>query len=277
MTYSRHIFVLLIIVISTLALHAQRENRYIRRGNNDFEDRNFPEAEKDYLRFLSKSEDPHKGLFNLGDVYYEQNNYQQAGILFDSVARLQIEEDVRSKAFYNLGNTLLSASLGNDTVAAEALPLSIESYKEALRINPLDSAAKYNLAYAQQMLNNQQQNQQDQQNQQNQQNQDQQDQNQDQNQDQQDQNQDQDQQDQNQDQQDQQDQNQDQQDQNQDQQDQQNNNQQQQQSSQQKPRQISKEDAERMLEAMKNDEKKTLEKVKLGKTKGRVVKSEKDW
>ena len=32
-----------------------------------------------------------------------------------------------------------------------------------------------------------------------------------------------------------------------------------------------------MLEAMKNDEKKTLEKVKLGKVKGKVVKSEKDW
>jgi Ca-activated chloride channel family protein len=252
------------ILLSTIMLFlsgtllAQRENKYIRRGNSDFEEKNYTEAEKDYLRSLSKGGKVYKGLFNLGDVYYELKDYRQAGMMFDSVARLQVDGGTRSGAFYNLGNTLLSASIESDTVAAEALPLSIESYKEALRINPTDTAAKYNLAYAQLLLNDQQQ--QQQQNQDQNQNQDQQD-----KQDQQDQ-----QQDQQQDEQDKQDQQQDKQ------QDQQQESQQQQQQ-QPQSRQISKEDAERMLEAMKNDEKKTLEKVKVGKAKGKVVKSEKDW
>jgi len=46
----------------------------------------------------------------------------------------------------------------------------------------------------------------------------------------------------------------------------------------QQSKQISKKDAERMLNALKNNEKKTLEKLKKGKkAKARVVKTEKDW
>jgi hypothetical protein len=268
--YFKHIFISAVILAGLMsAVFAQRENKYIRKGNSSFEDKDYAGAETNYFRSLKKADDPHKGLFNLGDVYYERKEYKQASEMFDSVARLPVDPSIRSQAFYNLGNTLLSASIEVDSLAGEALPLSIESYKQALRINPADTAAKYNLAYAQLLLKDQQQNQQ--QNQQNQQNQDQQqDQQNDQQQDQQnDQQQDQE-NDQQKDKRENQQQNQ--------QEDQQKGNPEQQQSqSQQQPRQISKEDAERMLEAMKNDEKKTLEKVKLVKMKGKAVKSEKDW
>lgn len=270
--YYKHIFISVVILAGLMsAVFAQRENKYIRKGNSNFEEKDFAGAETNYIRSMNKADDPHKGLFNLGDVYYERKEYQQASVMFDSVARLPVDPSTRSQAFYNLGNTLLSASIEVDSLANEALPLSIESYKQALRINPADTAAKYNLAYAQLLLKDQQQNQQ--QNQQNQQNQDQQkDQ-----QDKQDQQKDQ-QQDQQKDQQeDQQKDNRDNQQQNQQEDQQKGNPEQQQSQSQQQPRQISKEDAERMLEAMKNDEKKTLEKVKLVKMKGKTVKSEKDW
>lgn len=260
MFYSKYISGSIIFSLLAVMMSAQGENKYIRRGNHDFEEKNFIEAEKNYLESLNKGGKTYKGLFNLGNVYYEQKDYQQAGALFDSVACLDLDGETMSKAYYNLGNTLLSVSLDSDSLAAKTLPLSIESYKNALRLNPDDTAAKYNLAYARLMLKDQ----------------DQQQQNQDQNQQQQDQQQDQDQQDQDQQDQDQQDQDQQDQDQQDQQQDQQTN-QQQQQSQGQQPKQISKEDAERMLEAMKNDEKKTLEKVKLAKGKGKVVESEKDW
>lgn len=273
MLYLKNIFGLIVLMLVLNTISAQNENKYIRRGNGDFEEQKYFEAERNYMKSLEKGGDAYKGLFNLGDVYYAQDDYGKAGTLFDSVARLNVDQDISSQAFYNLGNTLLSASLISDTIAAEALPLSIESYKNALRLNPADTAAKYNLAYAQQMMKNQEQNQDQQQDQQ---------QNQDQNQDK-EQNQDQENQDQENQDQENQDQEQDQEEQNQDQkQDQQNKDQQQQdgesqQSQGQQPKQISKEDAERMLEAMKNDEKKTLEKVKLGQAKGKTSKSEKDW
>jgi Ca-activated chloride channel family protein len=254
-------FSLLLLVGS---LFAQGENKYIRRGNSDFEEKDFAKAEENYIRSIGKGGKTYKGLFNLGDVYYERKDFQSAGALFDSVASLQLDPDTRSKAYYNLGNTLLSVSLESDSLASQALPLSIESYKQALRLNPVDTAAKYNLAYAQLLMKDQQQNQDQQQSQ-----------------DQQDKEQKQDQQDKEQEQKDQeqkdQEQEQDQQQQDQQEDQQKGNPEQQQQQQQQQPKQISKEDAERMLEAMKNDEKKTLEKVKAGKMKGKVVKSEKDW
>ena len=263
MLYIRTIFVTFSLIFLAGSLFAQGENKYIRRGNSDFEEKDFAKAEENYIRSLGKGGKTYKGLFNLGDVYYERKDFQSAGALFDSVASLQLDPDTRSKAYYNLGNTLLSVSLESDSLASKALPLSIESYKQALRLNPVDTAAKYNLAYAQLLMKDQQQNQDQQKNQQQNQDQEQKDQEQ----------KDQDQKDQ--EQKDQEDQEQQQ---NQQQQDQQKGNPEQQQSQQQQqPKQISKEDAERMLKAMKNDEKKTLEKVKAALMKGKVVKSEKDW
>ncbi len=129
---------------------------------------------------------------------------------------------------------------------------SIEAYKNSLRLNPGNMQAKYNLAWAQDRLKEQEQQQQQQQNQQNQ-----------------DQNKNQQNKDQNEDKQDKQD------DQkqngNQDKQDQQ----QQQQNDQQQA--MSKEDAERLLNAIANDEKEVQEKVKEAKAAKQSVKTLKNW
>merc|ERR1711916_287020 len=146
------------------------------------------------------------------------------------LAKKELEPDQKAEVFHNLGNSFLEAKKYQE---------SIEAYKNALRNNPRDMDSKYNLEYARKKLEEQQQ--QDQQDKEDQQNQDQ------------DQQHKQDQKDNDQDQQDKdQQQNKDQ---NQD-QDQKN------QKQQQQPKQISKKDAERMLSALKNDEKKTIEKLK---------------
>jgi Ca-activated chloride channel family protein len=135
-------------------------------------------------------------------------------------------------------------NMGNSLLEASQYQASIEAYKNSLRLNPEDLDTKYNLAYARKKLQEQQQ--------------------------QQNQNQDQ----QNQDQQDKQQQNQDQQ-----QQDQQAQNQDQQQPQEQqaKPMEISKEDAERMLSAIQQQEKDVKEKVDKQKAVASKGKTEKDW
>jgi hypothetical protein len=154
-------------------------------------------------------------------------------------------EEQKAKIFHNLGNTFLKS---------QKLQESIGAYKEALKINPNDLETKYNLSYALKQMQNQQNNQQ------NQQNQDQQDQNQDQNQDEQDQNQDQENKDQ------------------EEKQDQQQQNQDQQQNQQQNPEpkdEISKDEAQRILDALKNNEAELQKKMREQKTKKSNV--EKDW
>ncbi|MBN2173662.1 MAG: tetratricopeptide repeat protein [Bacteroidales bacterium] len=240
-----------ILLVFTSAAYAQKENKYIRNGNNEYEEKNYKEAEVDYMKALEKSPESYKGQYNLGGALYKQENYEDATKLYNNLTARETGKDARADAWYNLGNSLLKS---------EKYAESVEAYKNALRNNPDDLDAKYNLAYAMKKLQQQQQEQQNKE----------QDQNEDQQQDQKDQ-QKQDQQEQEQDQKDQQQQNQEQ---NQQQQEKQQQNSQQ----QQQPQQISKQDAERMLQALKNDENKTLEKVRIQQMQAtRAKKVEKDW
>ena len=151
---------------------------------------------------------------------------------------MDLSKDEKAKIYHNIGNSFLKSQKYKE---------SIEAYKNALRNNPNDMDTKYNLIYAQKKLQQQQQQQQQDQNQDQNQNQDQ-DQQKNQDQDKKDQNQDQDKKDQD----------------------------KEQQQQQQKPK-ISKEDAQRLLQALANDEKKTQKKVKEEQAAAVKVKTEKEW
>jgi hypothetical protein len=254
---ARRFHIIILFSAMTLLSWSQQENRHIRQGNREYDDGKYQEAEIDYLKSTQSGKASHKGFYNLGDAWYMQKNYIQASAAFDTLRTFKMDDETRSKSYYNLGNSLLKASIDSAELAQKFLPASIEAYKQSLRLNPEDADAKYNLAYAQKLLDKSQKEQQQQQKDQDKKDQ---------------QDQKQDQQKQNQDQQNQQDQKKE----DQAKQDQKQEDQQQQQQSQ--AQEISKEDAERILEALKNDEKQTLEKIKQAKIQSaRVVKTEKDW
>jgi tetratricopeptide (TPR) repeat protein len=234
----------LISLLPVLA-HGQAERKYIRQGNKQYKEEVYDESEILYRKALEKEMESYSGEFNLGDALYKQDKFEDAARSFNKLAENQTDPKKLGELYHNLGNSLLKAN---------QLETSIEAYKQALRNNPADDETRHNLAYAQQMQQQQQQ----------QQNQDQQNQQQDQ------QNQQQDQQNQQQDQQ----QDQDQQDQQQDQQQQQQN---QEQDQQQQQPQISREDAQRMLQALQEDEQELQEKLKKQKAQARKVKVLKDW
>jgi len=230
---------------------AQNEAKMTRRGNKLYNDGKYNEAEIDYRKSLEKKSDYIKAQFNLGNALYMQKNYEEASKVFDGLTQRSVDPEVSAKAYHNLGNSLLEQKKFKE---------SIDAYKNALRKNPNDNDTKYNLAYAQRMLKQQQQQQQ----------------NKDQEKDQKDQ-QDQDQKQKDQQQKDQQQKEQEKKEEQKQQNQQKEQQQEEQKQSQQQKGQMSKEDAERMLEALKNDELKTLNKVNKKQTKGERVKIEKDW
>lgn len=251
----RFVTLLLLVLMAAPVLDAQSEKRSVRRGNHAFGREKYEKAEILYKKAQLADSLSHAAGYNLGNTYYRMENYPEADKAYAAVAD-SLAENPRygARIFHNMGNSLL---------AQQNWQGAIDAYKKALLRNPSDKETKSNLAYAQLMLQNQQDQQQNQ------------DQNQDQNQNQnQDQNKDQNQQDQNQNQDQNKDQNQDQnKDQNQDQQDPQN---QPQQDSQQP--QISQQDARQMLQAIQDQEKETQDKVK--KEKALLLKSkqkEKNW
>ena len=240
----RLIFIIFITAFSVVAF-GQNERKHVRSGNKLFLDAvrdttkidtvKFSNAETEYRKALNKKPNDLQWNFNLADAIYKQNRFDEAAGKFADLAEKMETPEEKARVLHNLGNSQLMNSKIDE---------SIESYKKALRKNPTDLDTKYNLAYAQLLKKQQEQQQQ----------------NQDKNQDKQDQNKD------------QQEQNKDQ---NKDNQDQQNQDQQQQQPQQNK---ISKENAEQLLQVLQNDERQIQDKVKKKQAaEAKRARTEKEW
>ena len=211
----------LLLLGGIVSVHAQQktDRDYLRSGNKLYNDSLFIKAEVDYRKALDINPKSTDAMFNLGNALLMQQKVKEAMEQYESVSKVEKDKSKLAEIYHNMGVILQSA---------KQYPQCIEAYKESLRNNPKDDETRYNLALAQKMLKDQQQNQQ---------NQDQQQQQQDQKEDKQDQNKDQ---------------------QEQDQKDQQ----QQQQQQQQNKNEMSKENAQQLLNAVMQDEKNVQDKVK---------------
>jgi Ca-activated chloride channel homolog len=235
------IIVVALLLSSVALVNAQTDKKYIREGNHAYDKSKYPDSEILYRKASDKNKESADAVFNTGDALYKQKKYEEAGKQFESNYSMNEDRKKKSASMYNMGNSLLMANKVKE---------SIEAYKGSLKLNPRNNEAKYNLAYAQDLLKKQEQQQQQQQDQKNQDKKDQ------------DKNKDKNQQDKD------QKKNQDKNDQNQDKKDQQ---------QQAQEQNISKEDAQRVLNALANDEKNVQEKVKLAKAAQDRVRTTKNW
>ena len=149
------------------SLGAQPGRGKVKQGNRLYKEQKYDAAKNKYQDALL--EDPNSPLiqFNMGDVTYQTKDYQKAMESFHKTLNVK-DAAVQSTAYYNIGNSLYRLN---------KLPESIQAYQEALKLNPDDQGAKYNLEYVRNKLKQnsqpQQQNPQNQQQQQDQKNQDQ--------------------------------------------------------------------------------------------------------
>jgi tetratricopeptide (TPR) repeat protein len=227
---------ILLMAGSALSAMAQKTDRdYLRSGNRLYADSLFVKAEVDYRKALDVNPKSADAMYNLGNALLMQQKADDAMKQYQAAAKLETDKGKLAEIYHNMGVILQSA---------KQYPQCIEAYKQSLRNNPKDDETRYNLALAQKLLKDQQ--------------------NQNQNQDQQEQKQDQkdDKQDQNKDQQ-------------QDQQDKKNPQQNPQQPQQQKD-EMSKENAQQLLNAVMQDEKNVQDKMKK-QLEIRGKKLEKDW
>ena len=236
--------IIYMLLFSAPLLFAQRST--INSGVDKYNEKKYPDAEVNFKKGLDKDPKSFEAHFNLGDAYYKEGHYDQS--LKEYYSSLELTKDPSRKAstYHNIGNSLLKA---------KKIKESIEAYKNSLKINPKDMETKYNLSYALSLLNNQQnqqKNKQDNQQNKNDKNKDDQNKNQSQkNQDKKDQNK-------------------------QNQQNKPDQNQQAKQDNLKAPKnQISKQEAERILQALKNNEKDIQKKLR--RKTGAVVKTDKDW
>ena len=229
----------MLLVMSFSVSRSQTVRSHVQQGNSVYDKGKYNDAEVSYKKALEKNPKSHEAQFDLGDALYKQQRFEEAMREYNNAATASKAADGKSASYYNLGNSLFRSN---------KLPESIEAYKRALAQNPNDDDTRYNLQLALDRMKQQQQNKNQKKNQKDQQKQDQK------------------------------------QNQNQDQKQQQQNQQQQQQNQQakqdqtrqtQQKNQMPKDEADRILEALRNSEKqvqKDLHKRPAGK-----VRVEKDW
>lgn len=227
-----------VFLLSAAFVSAQKAERdYIRKGNRLFNDSVFVDAEVNYRKALEVNPKSTVSMYNLGNTLSQQQKMQEAMEQYVSASNIEKDKMKLAQIYHNMG-VLLQA--GKDYAKA------VDAYKMSLRNNPADDETRYNLALAQKMLKDQQQNQ---------------DQNQDQNKDQQKQDQ-------------KQDQNKDKQN---DQKQDQKKDQQQPPKSEKQKNQMSKENAEQLLNSVMQDEKDVQDKVKKQQQVMQGGRLEKDW
>ena len=224
---------------------------------NEQAEQHFLDAEVDYKKALDQNKDFLKADFNLGDALYKQGRYEEAISKFDEIIQKSPNNVVKGSSYHNIGNAHLQQFM-KDPKNSEALDQSIEAYKNALRNNPGDNEARYNLEMAKRLKYQQQQQQQDNQ----QQDQDQQ------------KNKEQQQQD---NQQQEKDNKKDKEQQQQQQKKDEKNDKNKEQEAEATANEMTKEEAERLLEALKNEEEKLQDKLKKKKVSGAKKYIEKDW
>lgn len=225
MSRSKYILFAVFALLAAGASAQKAERDYIRKGNRFFNDSVFVDAEVNYRKALEANPKSTVSMYNLGNTLSQQQKFKEAMEQYVAAGKIEKDKMKLAHIYHNMG-VLFQA--GKDYGQA------VEAYKMSLRNNPKDDETRYNLALAQKLLKDQQQNQQNQ------------DQNQDQNKDNQENKQD----------------------------DQQ---QQQPPKPEKKENEMSKENAEQLLNSVMQDEKETQDKVKKQQQVIQGGRLEKDW
>ena len=237
--------ILIIIIGFSTLTYSQSLRSLVNKGVDQYKEGKPSDAEVNFKKGLEKAPQNYIANFNLGDAYFKQKKFNEAIKSYQRALAESKTNEQKAQVYHNIGNSLLKDKKIDQSIAA---------YTQALKLNPDDQGTKYNLSYALSQKNDQKKNKNKNKN-----------------------NKDKNKNNKNKNNKDQQNKDQNKKDRNKQNKNDQNKQNQQNKKQQQQPQknQISKADAERILNALKNNEQ-GLQK-KLRKKTGKVVKTAKDW
>ena len=163
---SKLIYILCLTAFAYGSSSAQWIKSDVRRAGKLYKKGNYAAASAEYRRAMLKDSLYAKASFGLANSAYQEGHYDQAKSYLERLAgNEQLPQRQQADVLHNLGNVAMKQK---DYRAA------VEAYEEALIRNPQNEGTRYNLVLAQRLLkqqeqqkdNKQQQNKQDQQQQQ---------------------------------------------------------------------------------------------------------------
>ncbi len=170
----KHIFYavsLLTTLFSSFVCRAQMEKLIVRGGNEQYNSGKYEEAAQSYKAATKKSPSYNKAYYNLGAAQYKTamnlkknaNFRAKYGAKSDSIIKQVFDEAGTNFDVFANGKTYSKDSaqcamhnLGNACLMGKEYQKAVDAYKKALKYNPKDEDTRYNLAYAQKKLKEQQ-------------------------------------------------------------------------------------------------------------------------
>ncbi len=138
----------ILLLLTALSVSAQKaERNYIRKGNRAYKDSTYVNAEVNYRKAIDANPASAVAMYNLGNTLMQQNKLQEAMEQFVTATKMEKDKNKLAQIYHNMG---VIFHAGKDYEKA------IEAYKESLRNNPKDDETRYNLALAQKMRKDQQ-------------------------------------------------------------------------------------------------------------------------
>jgi tetratricopeptide (TPR) repeat protein len=133
-----------LVLLAATALACDPAAREARRGVRLYEAGEWAAAYAAFDSATAASGDP-AIAYNAGNALYQMHRYHEAARRFRQAA--EGPAPLRQRSYFNLGNSLVRAAEG----ARDRRPLlerGVAAYESALRLQPADSAAKWNLELA---------------------------------------------------------------------------------------------------------------------------------
>lgn len=131
------------IICCLLSLGSFAQHQSLKKGNQAYREGKFDEAAQWYEEAISRDPSSAAARYNLSNSLYQQEHYDSARGIMEAAKGMMTDSLRRADLNYNQGNTYMKERQWEK---------AIEKYKEALRRNPGDLDAKYNLSYALKML-----------------------------------------------------------------------------------------------------------------------------
>ena len=148
------VFLIAFMFVPAIVCAQKAERKNVRDGNKQYTKEKYTESEIAYRKSLEVNPRSIEGTYNLGNALYKQQKYPEAAEQYQLLAGqteylLTDQKNVPrlAQVFHNLGNI----GMQNKEYAK-----SVEAYKMSLRLNPKDDETRYNLALAQKLLEDQQ-------------------------------------------------------------------------------------------------------------------------
>lgn len=147
--HTKYLSLWILVILANFDSNGQSSRDHLKSGNTEYREGKYSESETSYRKSLetAEAEESYRGRYNLGNSLYRLKKSEEAIQEYKNAIALTQDPAQKSKNFHNMGNTYMNMDQYQEAVNA---------YKQALRLNPKDEDTRYNLAYAQSKLIQQQ-------------------------------------------------------------------------------------------------------------------------